>query len=196
MGKERKPLSPGDRFGMLTVIGKDEKRTKERKKQYYFCQCDCGSPVKSIMKASLVSKSHPTYSCGCHTKYKAGYIDNRDEALAKILYGKLKVRHIQKLGDSEDTLIPFEDFMRMIKEPCHYCGALDASYITDRRDNATQFFYNGLDRVDSNIGYRLSNVVAACSRCNIAKGELSESDFAWHIKRIHDFQTRKRERDV
>ena len=170
MGVERKPLHPGDRFGMLTVIAKDEQRTKERKKQYYFCQCDCGSPVKSIMKASLVSKRHPTFSCGCHTKYTAGYIDNREVALAKLLYGRMKQRHIQKLGDSEETLIPFDDF------------------ITDRRDGTTVLKYNGLDRVDSSLGYRKENVVCACSRCNIAKGEMSVEEFKAHISRIHRFQ--------
>jgi len=51
MGLERKPLHQGDRFGMLTVVAKDEERTQVRKKQYYFCQCDCGSPIKSILKS-------------------------------------------------------------------------------------------------------------------------------------------------
>lgn len=189
MGVERKPLQPGDRFGMLTVIGKDEETTKLKKKQYYFCQCDCGSPVKSIMKASLVSKRHPTYSCGCHTKYTAGYLDNRELALAKLLYGKMKQRHIQKLGDSEETLIPFNDFIEQIKKPCVYCGAVEASFVTDRRDGTTVLKYNGLDRVDSSLGYRKDNVVCACSRCNIAKGKMSLDEFKAHITRIHRHQT-------
>lgn len=192
MSVERKPLQPGDRFGMLTVIGKDEETTRLKKKQYYFCQCDCGSPIKSIMKASLVSKRRPTYSCGCHSKYTQGYIDNREIALAKLLYGKMKARHVQKLGDTEDTIITFEEYLELIKLPCVYCGDTNSSFVTDRRDRETMLRYNGIDRLDSGIGYRKENVVPACKRCNIAKGELTPEQFKAHLKRIHDFQREKR----
>lgn len=195
MGAERKPLQPGDRFGMLTVISKDEETTKLKKKQYYFCQCDCGSPIKSILKASLVSKRKPTYSCGCHTKYTAGFIDNREVVLAKLLYGKMKARHVQKLEDTEDTIISFEEFHEMIKLPCVYCGDSNSSFVTDRRDGKTTLWYNGLDRLDSNIGYRKENVVPSCARCNIAKGELTPEQFKRHLQRIHDFQKEKRKED-
>lgn len=192
MGVERKPLHPGNKFGMLTVISKDDERTKERKKQYYYCQCDCGSPVKSILKSSLLDKRKPVYSCGCHTKYTAGYIDNREIALAKLLYGKLKQRHIQKLGDTEETIITFLDFWEIINKPCVYCGVKESSFITDRRDGTTTLRYNGLDRVDSSLGYRRNNVVSACSWCNIAKGEMSLDEFKAHITRIHRYQKRMR----
>ena len=196
MGIERKPLRPGDRYGMLTVISKDELLTKKRKKQYYFCQCDCGSPIKSILKSSLVNKKKTVYSCGCHTKYTAGYIDNREVALAKLLYGKLKQRHTQKLGDVEETLITFDDFVNLIKKPCFYCGAKESSFITDRRDGITTLKYNGLDRVDSSLGYRENNVVSACSWCNIAKGEMSVDEFKAYIERIHMHQTKMRKENA
>ena len=194
MGVERKPLHPGDRFGMLTVISKDDERTQERKRQYYFCQCDCGSPVKSILKHSLTDKIKPAYSCGCHTKYTAGFIDDREIALAKLLYGKLKQRHIKKLHDTETSLISFDDFREMIKKPCVYCGVLESSFVTDRRDGVTMLKYNGLDRVDSSLGYRKHNVVAACSQCNIAKGEMTTEEFKAHILRIHRYQARMRDK--
>lgn len=194
MGIERKPLHPGDRFGMLTVISKDVERTQKQKKQYYFCQCDCGSPIKSILKHSLVDKRKSIYSCGCHTKYTMGYIDNREIALAKLLYGKLKQRHIKKLGDTEETLVDFYDFTKIIKMPCVYCGTKESSFITDRRDSETIFKYNGLDRIDSSLGYRKNNIVSSCSRCNIAKGEMSTEEFKAHIERIHAYQTSMREK--
>ncbi len=192
MGIERKPLYPGDRFGMLTVVSKDEVRTQKQKKQYYFCQCDCGSPVKSILKSSLVDKRKPVYSCGCHTKYTAGHIDNREIALAKLLYGKIKQRHIQKLCDTENLIISFDDYIAAIKKPCVYCGVRESSFVTDRRDGTTTLKYNGLDRIDSSLGYRKNNVVTACSQCNIAKGEMPTEEFKAHITRIHEYQARKK----
>ncbi len=187
MGKEKKPLLPGMRFGMLTIIGKDEEKTEQRKKQYYFCQCDCGSPVKSIMKASLVSSQHPTVSCGCMTKYHQGFIDNREIAVAKILFGKMKTRHIRKLMDEPQLLMTFEEFLQKLHEPCNYCGDKDTSYLADR---ATSFVlhYNGLDRLDSSKGYRVDNTVSCCTVCNIAKGTMTEKEFADQLKRIHMFQ--------
>lgn len=151
--------------------------------------------MKSIMKASLVSKRRPTYSCGCHSKYTQGFIDNREVALAKLLYGKMKARHVQKLEDTEDTIISFEEFLEMIKLPCVYCGESNSSFVTDRRDGKTALWYNGLDRLDSNIGYRKENVVPSCARCNIAKGELTPEQFRMHLQRIHDFQIEKSKKD-
>jgi len=49
------------RFGKLTVIKRDISRNKGT---YWFCQCDCGSPVKSIRGDSL--KSGRIVSCGCY----------------------------------------------------------------------------------------------------------------------------------
>lgn len=48
--------------------------------------------------------------------------------------------------------------------PCHYCGhALPESGV-------------GLDRIDCNLGYTLSNVVPCCTECNLAKGCLFTHD--------------------
>ena len=120
------------------------------------------------------------------------FIDDRELALVKLLYGKLKQRHIKKLGDHEDLLLPFEEFLDMIKKPCVYCGVIGSNFITDRRDGITVLKYNGLDRIDNSLGYRKNNVVSACSCCNVAKGEMSVEEFKAHIERIHVHQARMR----
>ena len=43
-----------------------------------------GDTIKSIWKASLLDKRHPTQSCGCLVKEKAGYIKDRDLAIEKL----------------------------------------------------------------------------------------------------------------
>lgn len=59
----------GTKYGSLTVVGIDWDRTKEyynKGKQigmFYFCQCDCGSPIKSYRYNSI--KFGHTKSCGC-----------------------------------------------------------------------------------------------------------------------------------
>lgn len=187
MGKEIKPLYAGQVFGRLTVIGKDEKKSKETGRIHYFCQCECGSPVKSIWKASLLDKKKPTLSCGCIVREKAGFISDRSIALKKLLYIKMKDRHVNQLNDVEETFIAFDSFVAKCDEPCYYCGKEKTSFLKDRRTNYI-LEYNGLDRLNSNMGYREENTVAACKFCNIAKAEMSVDEFRDFLVRIHKHQ--------
>lgn len=190
MGKELKPLYSGDRFGRLTVISKDEKKSLENKKPYYYVQCDCGSPQKSVLKSTLVDKRHPLQSCGCLVKEKAGFESDRGYALKKLLYGKMKDRHIKTLKCAEMSVISFDEFCKRIAEPCAYCGTVNSSYISDRRTSYS-LYYNGLDRLDSAEGYTEKNTVAACKWCNISKSEMTVSEFKEYITRLHNYQREK-----
>lgn len=192
MGREYKPLESGTVFGRLTVIGKDEETTQRTKRQYYFCQCSCGSPVKSIWKASLVDKRKPTLSCGCIVREKAGFTEDRANAIKKLLYMKMKERHIKVLSDDEDTLISIESFSKRVEEPCYYCGMRNSSF---KKDRATDYilYYNGLDRIDSSIGYRKENTVVACKMCNIAKAEMTVDEFRKYLIRLHEYQASLKE---
>lgn len=51
------------KYGMLTVIS-----LASNKPVKWNCQCDCGSPVKTVIASNL---KH-TYSCGCNTKALIG----------------------------------------------------------------------------------------------------------------------------
>ena len=51
----------GKRFGMLTVLKLDDKRTSSRGEKW-ICKCDCGK-IKSINRSSLIRGA--TTSCGC-----------------------------------------------------------------------------------------------------------------------------------
>lgn len=51
-----------------------------------------------------------------------------------------------------------EDYFRLRTEPCHYCqGKLPETGL-------------GLDRIDPDVGYILTNVVPCCIDCNRTKG--------------------------
>ena len=50
----------GQRFGNLTVVGKAPTRGRA---SYWYCQCDCGSPVKEVKGDHL--KGGKIISCGC-----------------------------------------------------------------------------------------------------------------------------------
>lgn len=63
---------------------------------------------------------------------------------------------------------------------CMYC-----------RRPTTETHHNGIDRIDSNIGYITSNCVTCCGGCNIAKGKKTPDEFIDQCKiiagREHDF---------
>jgi hypothetical protein len=65
--------------------------------------------------------------------------------------------------------IAYEDYLRFVDQPCHYCNALlDWQPHALRTKNGAVYY---IDRKDNALGYTRSNSVACCSRCNRAKGE-------------------------
>jgi hypothetical protein len=73
--------------------------------------------------------------------------------------------------------ISLEEFKDIVNKPCHYCGIL--------RDRGTEQF-NGIDRIDSSIGYLVGNCVSCCPMCNYMKNTMSGDVF---IRRIHHILT-------
>jgi len=68
----------GQRFGLLTVIEKDDEETKKHPGVIYWkCLCDCGN-IKSIRGQNLKKKDeNRTISCGCaHKSSGEIYITN------------------------------------------------------------------------------------------------------------------------
>jgi len=63
-----------------------------------------------------------------------------------------------------------EEIKSYWKEPCYYCGC--------------EIHTIGLDRIDSNIGYDLDNIVPCCSTCNTMKMNLTVDDFMNHMLKI------------
>ena len=69
----------GKKFGKLVVIGK---APTVRRRSMWYCQCECGSPVKVVRGQHL--KSGSIVSCGC--------VGRKNSAEAKITHGKAHTR--------------------------------------------------------------------------------------------------------
>ncbi len=52
----------------------------------------------------------------------------------------------------------------------------------------TDYFYNGVDRVDKSIGYTKTNCVTCCSICNMSKRQLSLQEWLHWVDRIYTHQ--------
>ena len=72
------------------------------------------------------------------------------------------------------TLTLVEAFW-LIQKPCEYCGIV-------------KIFpeHNGIDRVDSNLGYTIENTVSCCKWCNYAKNKMTTEEFKVHITNMYN----------
>lgn len=174
----------GQRFGRLEVIGPGERKGKWSFK-YWLCQCDCGN-TKSVASTSL--RSGATKSCGClkrelnSARLRGDANPNRlppTEAAFNSLIAKYKQSAAQRGLLWELTLEECHDLFQC---DCHYCGKPPSQIARSKRPEP--FVYNGLDRLDSALGYSLENVVPSCKQCNYAKLTYTPEEFRGWIRRV------------
>lgn len=65
----------------------------------------------------------------------------------------------------------FDSFKLVYNQSCHYCGKERSK---------------GIDRIDSNGGYSMNNILPCCRTCNVMKMAHSYDDFLKHIAVIYD----------
>lgn len=68
--------------------------------------------------------------------------------------------------------------------PCHYCGTQPMVKTTSENLSGV-FSWTGIDRVDSNIGYIINNVVPCCTTCNFGKRDLPVERFLEWVESIY-----------
>ena len=100
-------------------------------------------------------------------------------AMVNMLYSKYRRKAIKR---GYDFLISLELFTSLIRSNCHYCGSLPMNSFEYDRD----FLYNGVDRVDNDLGYVDGNVVTCCKWCNQAKSTMSYAQFVDYISRVYN----------
>lgn len=94
--------------------------------------------------------------------------------------------------------IDLEDFITFSQMPCHWCGKppYDKRYLYSRRrysrgEDADEFAYmSGIDRIDSALGYTLTNSVSCCTMCNKMKTDFSAEEFLRKVVEIYEHRTK------
>jgi len=83
--------------------------------------------------------------------------------------------------------LPFEisreEFGALLRSDCYYCSLPPSNRQASHDDD---FYYSGVDRIDSNKGYLRGNVVPCCFPCNTAKNNRTLEEFASWITRLID----------
>ena len=175
------------KFGRLTVkkfngIKIRVYNGKTKRSREWVCECECGEVV--ITDTAHLKRGH-TKSCGCL---------KRDlQRKEKTMSGKVTVwcsmRNSAKKRKLEWSL-EFDYFVELCSGLCHYCGA-GCSNVCRHLDDWARFEYNGIDRVNNNLGYIIGNVVTCCEMCNKFKNAHMEEAFLNHVKKIYEFQERQ-----
>jgi hypothetical protein len=71
---------------------------------------------------------------------------------------------------------------------CYYCGKeLSNTGFPDSVMLIHQIPYNGIDVIENDGGYTISNVVSCCGLCNSMQSNLAVSDFLQHVHRIAEY---------
>ena len=168
-------------FGRLTVISRanNPKTRKNDTAAYWKCSCQCGK-ISIIRGYSLTSGK--TQSCGC-LKAEAPHLPLLSQSQPKYS-SKESAAHLVWYGRNRYIEIPFEDFYRLSQQNCFYCAVEPSLIKISRRKDSSIFIYNTLDRIDSNKGHTIDNVVPACLICNRAKLDRSIEMFYLYIDNL------------
>jgi len=146
------------------------------------CICDCGGIVK-VESYNIIHGR--TKSCGCLLKEHT-----RNLNLKK--WGESAFTHIylayKKGAEYRDLTFNLskDEVRNLVGKPCHYCGALPNNEMKSRF-NSGSYYYNGIDRINSNFGYELTNVVPCCWKCNEAKKARDYKEFISWIRQVYKY---------
>lgn len=162
----------GNKYHMLTVLSR-EPNTKGGEARW-LCLCDCGNTHK--VTAGPLTKGKIT-NCGCIRKEKL-----------KLTFGlsaKNMLIRTYKWHAKERNLLfelSYDELIILFEGNCFYCDTKPEQKILKQRMNGS-FIYNGIDRINNELGYIKDNVVSCCKKCNIAKNNYSIEEFlSWLLK--------------
>lgn len=183
-------IKVGDKFYFLEVISPPffETYPNGRKIKKLLCKCICGKE-KIFRYDSFICKNEldRAKSCGCKHTYRNNLNSQKrrkPDSVYRYVYEQYKMG--SKTRNIEFKLLR-DDFEELIKKNCFYCGEeppLKQPYRGNGYYVGVPTPYNGIDRIDSNVGYEKENCVPCCTRCNYMKSDMDVSTFTNHILKI------------
>ena len=186
-------INEGDKLGKFTVIKKVKHITAAGNTEWRW---DCKDE----------------YGQTCYKRARALYQDaekhnkliekaNNAEYYEKMGMNQMGLRkHVfrEYIRNAANRDIPmnlkFEEFNQLIGQDCFYCGAkptIHESLIDRSNKSEPMLKHNGIDRLDSTIGYEKDNCVPCCYICNRAKAQLNTKEFLAHIEKIYNHRIKE-----
>ena len=184
----------GHKYGHLTLLY-PVRSGGSGKGVYWMARCDCGN-IKEVRGSEAAAGKVKT--CGS-CKYHTELLEEAAEKGVKLRgwTKAIRVQHLRYIRSAvkrgiEWRLSP-EEFLSLVKSYCHYCWEEPRTYTGkfSRKGKNHTAIINGIDRVDSTLGYVSGNVVSACSECNQSKMARSADRFVHHCTKVTRVQVLK-----
>ena len=151
----------------LEAIGQDKRRNNDSVKR---------------MKTRLVQRGfefHFNNRSLSDTVITNKHLKQEYHTAAKLIFGDYKTRAKSR---GIEFHLNIDEFIDIVIKDCLYCGSKPSL----RKRERYTIKVNGVDRLDSAIGYVKGNVVPCCGICNQMKSNHDPSDFKLHIKKIYE----------
>jgi len=164
----------GKKVGTFTFISIHHIDKKQHHRKYYNVICDCGT--KRVIDSHYARRKQRNF-CRCR--------DNRSskDICLDQLYQRYKYGSSKRKTTTIDFNIDKSMFIELVLSKCRYCNKEPANTITVNKKHKLK--YNGIDRLNNNIGYLNNNCVSCCWECNQAKKNKSFEEFKMWINKVH-----------
>lgn len=173
----KKIIQAGDRYYRLEVIEELPLR-KPTDHRRFKMRCDCGKIVEGEFGRN-------SKSCGCLRSQTFKELNPKKRlAEGEANFNRL-MNSYQQSAKARGLVFTLtkEEFRILTKSDCYYCGRPPETVGIFNPNSYGAYIYNGVDRVDNNHGYLLSNTVPCCWRCNDAKHTQPQEEFIGWIKK-------------
>lgn len=173
----------GDVYGSLTVVSEPFIKKQGNTSRYFVdVLCICGT--KKTFSCSKLRSGDCKQCSNCSFKQrseKAKTVSQYEQMFRRLVLDRSKKHNI-------DITLTVNDYAKIISQNCFYCN--DAPRLTTRFSmrkyvNTEPVFANGIDRIDSSLGYTLDNCIPCCTSCNYAKHQLTQQEFFEKISKIY-----------
>jgi hypothetical protein len=148
----------GDRFGSLVV--EDIRSRGAGQARWITCTCDCGKSHSSDAGRLTRGITKRCPSCA-NPKIYSTFEYRRRQNFHNYRNGACRRGYEWNLS--------IDQFLYITDKPCDYCGIVPAK---------------GIDRQDNSQGYLPDNSVPCCKPCNLAKRDMSKTEFLNWVARI------------
>lgn len=176
----RKHNLTNQKFGFLTAI----EPVRRNGRSCWKCVCECGNITFPRTEELIKNR---TKSCGC----KVGFLIASKTTKPEAIYNTLRANYIENARKKNlEFALTIDEFVDLIQANCHYCDVPPLREWKPQKQRKNyhkqQLLYNGIDRIDSSIGYTKDNCVPCCTECNYAKSDMQYQEFIdWIVSLIN-----------
>lgn len=174
-------VAKGDTFGFYRVTSDVYGRRTPAGKMARVADvvCKCGKRFTLEARKLLKGHSKGCQRCRGNETKKRNMVSDKEYCVKYVFWDYRKTARRRGI-DFDLTADQIADF---VFAPCFYCGD-EPSNKAKVKGRGRLPDYNGMDRVNNDIGYRVDNIVTCCRKCNECKQAMTLEDFLTWIDKI------------